>query len=43
MEHFLHRFMGDKRDKKWPEKQRAAIGYSEYRERNKKKKSEHAA
>lgn len=35
---FVSRFMGDKRDQKWPQKQRAAIAYSEYREAKKKRK-----
>jgi len=38
MQHFVSRFMGDKRDQKFPRKQRAAIAYSEYRERAKKAK-----
>lgn len=35
---YVHEFMGDKRDQKWPRKQRAAIAYSEYREAKKKRK-----
>ena len=36
---FVSRFMGDKRDQKWPQKQRAAIAYSEYKESKKKKRA----
>jgi hypothetical protein len=36
--HYVSRFMGDKADKKWPQKQRAAIAFSEYRDSKKKKK-----
>lgn len=35
---FVAKFMGDKRDQKWPQKQRAAIAYSEYRDAKKKRK-----
>jgi DNA-binding ferritin-like protein (Dps family) len=43
MDQFMDKFMGDKRDKKWPKKQRAAVGYSEWRDRKKKKRDdEHA-
>jgi hypothetical protein len=28
---YMHRFMGDKKDKKWKPKQRAAVAYSEFR------------
>jgi hypothetical protein len=33
---YVARFMGDKRDRKWPKKQRAAIAYSEYKRKHKK-------
>lgn len=36
LKHFVSRFMGDKRDQKWPQKQRAAIAYSEFKEKRKK-------
>ena len=35
---YVHKFMGAKRDQKWPQKQRAAIAYSEYRSAKKKRK-----
>lgn len=35
---YMHKFMGDKRDKKWKPKQRAAVAYSEYREAKKARK-----
>jgi hypothetical protein len=35
---FISRFMGDKRDQKWPQKQRLAIAYSEAKERSKQEK-----
>jgi hypothetical protein len=34
---YVSKFMGAKRDQKWPQKQRAAIAYSEWRHRKKKK------
>ena len=37
---YIGKFMSDKRDKKWPKKQRAAIAYSEYRQMKKKRKKE---
>jgi hypothetical protein len=36
--HYVSRFMGAKKDQKWPQKQRAAIAYSEFREKKKKHK-----
>jgi len=38
LSHYVARFMGAKRDQKWPQKQRAAIAYSEYRQAKRKKK-----
>jgi hypothetical protein len=35
---YISKFMGAKKDQKWPQKQRAAIAYSEYREAKKKKR-----
>lgn len=37
---FVSRFMGDARDQKWPQKQRAAIAYSEFKAKRKKAKRE---
>jgi len=34
---YVSRFMGAKRDQKWPQKQRAAIAYSEFRAAKKRK------
>jgi hypothetical protein len=36
MREFMAKFMGAKKDQKWSQKQRAAVGYSEYRESRKK-------
>jgi hypothetical protein len=37
MSEFMAKFMGDKKDRaKWGQKQRAAVGYSEWREARKK-------
>jgi hypothetical protein len=33
---YISRFMGAKKDQKWPQKQRAAIAYSEYAEKKQK-------
>lgn len=39
LSHYMGRFMSDKYDRdKWKPKQRAAIGYSEFREKKKKRK-----
>jgi hypothetical protein len=35
---YISKFMGAPEDKKWPQKQRAAIAYSEYRQAKKKSK-----
>lgn len=35
---YIGKFMSAKRDQKWPQKQRAAIAYSEYRSAKKKRK-----
>lgn len=40
---YIGRFMGAKKDQKWPQKQRAAIAYSEYKEAKKKRKEKAAA
>lgn len=37
LEHYVSRFMGAKKEQKYPQKQRAAIAYSEYRSKKKKK------
>lgn len=34
---FVQRFMGSEREQKYPQKQRAALGYSEYRRTKKKR------
>lgn len=36
LKHFVSRFMGAKRDQKWPQKQRAAIAYSEWKQKKRK-------
>jgi len=36
LQHYVSRFMGAKKDQKWPQKQRAAIAYSEFRRKKKK-------
>lgn len=40
---YVSKFMGAKKEQKWPQKQRAAIAYSEYREAKKKRKEKSAA
>ena len=35
---YISRFMGAKKEQKYPQKQRAAIAYSEYKESKKKKR-----
>lgn len=34
---YVHKFMGAKKDQKWPQKQRAAIAFSEFKHKKKKK------
>ena len=38
LSNYVSKFMGAKKDQKWPQKQRAAIAYSEFRDKKKKKK-----
>jgi hypothetical protein len=36
LEHYVSRFMGAKKEQKYPQKQRAAIAYAEFRKAKKK-------
>lgn len=36
LSNYVSKFMGAKEDQKWPQKQRAAIAYSEYKQSKKK-------
>lgn len=36
LQHYISRFMGAEKEQKYPQKQRAAIAYSEYRRKKKK-------
>jgi hypothetical protein len=40
---YISKFMGAKKDQKWPQKQRAAIAYSEFKESKKKRREKEAA
>ena len=37
LSNYVSKFMGAKEDQKWPQKQRAAIAYSEFRKKKHKK------
>ena len=37
LSNYVSKFMGAKEDQKWPQKQRAAIAYSEFRKKKGKK------